>query len=175
MEIYAVDKPFPGPIPPREGSILEMGADGDLFIIMQFPNLKRSELEGFKRGFENYSYFESSTPVPIAIWIFGFTRSFGLISTNFDARLYKDDRVQRFLDSDQDLMKFFLVDGEILKGIKLITLQTEAIDLFKKTLIKQLDMAYTPDEYARYMTAIYEFSDSELMQLGFNFQMKKKG
>jgi hypothetical protein len=36
------------------------------------PELDRDQLRAFNKGFEQYSYLESDTPIPIALWIFDF-------------------------------------------------------------------------------------------------------
>ena len=62
---FTVGEPFPGPVPDREGAIMELWEIG-LVVITQFPGLRQSELAAFHRGFKTYSYLESATPVPIA-------------------------------------------------------------------------------------------------------------
>ena len=66
---FIVGEPFPGPVPHREGAIMELWEIG-LVVVTQFPGLRQRELEAFHQGFKAYSYLESSTPVPIAVWVF---------------------------------------------------------------------------------------------------------
>lgn len=60
---FVVGKPFPGPVPHREGAIMELWGFG-LSVVIQYPRLWPAELEAFQQGFRAYSYLESTTPVP---------------------------------------------------------------------------------------------------------------
>ena len=58
-----VGKPFPGPIPDREGAVMELWEIG-LTVVIQYPGLRQSEIEAFHKGFKNYVYLESPTSIP---------------------------------------------------------------------------------------------------------------
>ncbi len=64
-----VDKIFPGPVPHQEGVQIELWHD-KLTVLIQMPKLDQDQLRTFNKGFEQYSYLESDTPIPIALWIF---------------------------------------------------------------------------------------------------------
>jgi len=85
---FTVGEPFPGPVPDREGAIMELWEIG-LVVITQFPGLRQNELDAFYQGFKMYSYLESSTPVPIAVWVFDFPKAHGQIDSSFNARFVK--------------------------------------------------------------------------------------
>ena len=63
---FEVGKPFPGPVPHREGAIMELWELG-LLVVIQYPGLTPDELSAFHKGFKRYSYLESPTAVPIAV------------------------------------------------------------------------------------------------------------
>ena len=66
-----VDKIFPGPVPDHEGVQIELWYD-KLTVLIQMTGLKRDQLRALNKGFKQYSYLESDTPIPIALWIFDF-------------------------------------------------------------------------------------------------------
>ena len=85
-------------------------------VLIQFPGLRQSELAAFHRGFKTYSYLESATPVPIAVWVFDFPRAHGQIDSTFNARFVERDLIDEYLDSGKGGVKnnglyFFLLDG----------------------------------------------------------------
>lgn len=170
---YRVGQPFPGAYPQQEGCIMEMGENGSLFVFIQFPGLTRHEKQAFKKSFKQYAYFGSETPVPIAMWIFGFPKPFGSINVNYNARL-KPDPARVFIDTEANMINFFLLDGPILQGIKMVGLEWDAVDRFKSTLQKQLDTEYSMDEYARYLSGLLQYSDDEIMQMGTLYKKKLK-
>ena len=114
---FIVGEPFPGPVPDREGPIMELWEIG-LVVVTQFPGLRQSELDAFYQGFKTYSYLESSTPVPIAVWVFDFPKAHGQIDATFNARFVDRDLIDEYLDKGMGGVKnalyFFLSDGEIL-------------------------------------------------------------
>ena len=89
---FTVGELFPGPMPDREGAIMELWENG-LVVVTQFPGLRKSELDAFYQGFEMYSYLESSTPVPIVVWVFDFPKSHGQIDSTFNAKFVERDLV----------------------------------------------------------------------------------
>ena len=86
-----------------------------LVVVTQFPGLRQRELEAFHQGFKKYSYLESSTPVPIAVWVFDFPKPHGQIDSTLNARFVEKDLTDEYLDSGMDGVKhalyFFLLDG----------------------------------------------------------------
>ncbi len=63
-----VDKIFLGPVSAIEGAQIVLWQDM-LTMLIQMPDLSRNQLGSFNKGFKQYSYLESDTPVPIALWI----------------------------------------------------------------------------------------------------------
>ena len=120
-------------------------------VVTQFPGLRQRELEAFHQGFKTYSYLESSTSVPITVWVFDFPKSHGQIDATFNARFVERDLIDEYLDSGKTGVKnglyFFLLDKEILRGMKLVGLDPEAVKLFHETIRKQLSMDYDRDDY----------------------------
>ena len=89
---FTVGELFPGPMPDREGAIMELWENG-LVVVTQFPGLRQSELDAFYQGFKIYSYLESWTPVPIVVWVFEFPKSHGQIDSTFNAKFVERDLV----------------------------------------------------------------------------------
>lgn len=168
---FEVGKPFPVSVPQQEGARMELWESG-LVVIIQMPGLQRDELRAFKKSFKRYSYLETNTPVPIAIWVFDFSGPYGAIDCNFNARI-KREYVDNFLDANEgikNLVTFYLLDGTILRAIKVVGLHTEAMELFHSTIKKQLDIEYSQADYDRYLDGVFQFSTSELFNIGKKFK-----
>ncbi len=172
---FTVGKPFPGPVPHREGAIMELWEMG-LVVVIQYPALRPGELSAFHEGFKQYSYLESPTRVPIAIWVFDFPDPHGKIDTSFNARVVDKDLIDDFLDTSKggikNALQFFLLDGQIIRGMKLISLHPEAMELFHGTIRKQLAMDYDMTEFASCLAGFFTRSTRELFEMGRKFQHK---
>ena len=169
LEQFEVGKPFPGPIPDQEGANMELWKAG-LTIVIQMPGLTKREIQAFKISFQRYSYFETNTPVPIAVWVFDFPKPFGQIDVNFNGKLVPPEYIKDYftLENGQvkNLLTFFLLDGQILHGIKAFGLDPEAVKLFHSTIHKQIIAEYAPSNYNHYLGAIYQYSSQELFYMG---------
>lgn len=172
---FTVGEPFPGAVPDREGPIMELWEIG-LVVLIQFPGLRQSELKVFHQGYKTYSYLESSTPVPIAVWVFDFPNPHGQIDSTFNARFVERDLIDEYLDSAKAGAKnglyFFLLDREILRGMKLVGLDPEAVELFHCTIKKQLSMDYQRVDYEGCLGGLFTHTTRELFEMGRKFQHK---
>ena len=170
---FTVGQPFPGPVPPREGAIMELWEIG-FVIVTQFPGLRQSELNAFYQGLKTYSYLESSTQVPIAVWVFDFPKAHGQIDAIFNARFVDRDLIDEYLDRGKGGVKnglyFFLLDGEILKGMKTVALDPEAVELFHSTIRKQLSMDYDRADYEACLGGLFTHTTRELFERGRKFE-----
>ena len=172
---FEAGKPFPGPVPHREGAIMELWEIG-FVVVIQYPALTSDELSAFHEGFKQYSYLESSTRVPIAVWVFDFPDPHGKIDTSFNARVVGRDLIDDFLDTSKggikNALQFFLLDGQIIQGMKLISLHLEAMELFHNTIKKQLAMDYDMTDFASCLAGFFTRSTRELFEMGRKFQHK---
>lgn len=168
MTKYEVGKTFPGPVPASEGAIMELWPDS-LVVLIQMPGCTAKEVQAFKQSFQRYSYLETNTPVPIAVWVFDFPLPHGPIDMNFNAKPVKAEYLNNYLDTKEgikNLVIFHLLDREVLRGIKAVGLQPEAVKLFHDTIRKQLGMEYRQSDYNRYLNAIFQYSTRELFRMG---------
>jgi len=169
-----VDKIFPGPVPDQEGVQIELWHD-KLTVLIQMPELDRDQLIAFNKGFEQYSYLESDTPIPVALWIFDFPDTLSSIEGNFNAKLARRKWLDLYPDAgDDDTIKkaiqFFLLDGQILRAMKLIELDPEAVELFHGTIRKQLDMDYNRIDFDRYLAGLHNYDTQDLFRMGKVFK-----
>jgi hypothetical protein len=175
LEKFGVGEPFPGPVPVTEGVQMELWGDS-LTILIQMPGLTRDELRAFEKGFKKYFYLESDTPAPIAFWIFKFGKPHGPVECNFNARVVRPEYVESYLDTAEGIknaVQFYLLDGKMLRGIKLVGLDLEAVDLFHATIRKQLEIDYSQVDFDRYLQGLFEFDADELFSMGKAFIHKK--
>jgi hypothetical protein len=171
LTAFAVGEPFPipGMIPPREGAILELTSAGPM-VVIQMPGLRREERRGFKKGFKRYSYLES---FPVACWIFDFAAPFNVVDTSFNGRLVDPEWIDDYLDDSEGVknaLDFLLLDGEILRGIKRVGLQPDAVKLFHNTIRKQMAADYTPAEYDGALGNLFQKQTDELFKMGQVFK-----
>jgi hypothetical protein len=145
------------------------------------PGISRIERQAFKKSFKRYAYIESTTPVPIALWVFDFPKPFGSIDCEFDARKCTGtvrSALDRWLLQEDGKIKnalhFFVLDGSILKAQKLFGINPKAVGLFHDTIRKQLNTNYSAEDYFRYQQAMFQYSSEELMRLGTVFKHTKK-
>jgi len=145
-------------------------------VITQFLGLRPNELEAFHKGFKTYSYLESSTSVPIAVWVFDFLKAHGQIDSTFNARFVERDLIDEYLDSGKGGVKnglyFFLLDGEILRGMKMVALDPDAVELFHGTIRKQMKMDYDRADYEACLGGLFTHTTRELFEMGKKFQRK---
>jgi hypothetical protein len=172
---FTVGKPFPGEVPHREGAIMELLEIG-LVVVIQFPELTNDELSAFHEGFKEYSYLESPTTIPIAVWVFDFPNPHGQIDATFNARVVKKDFIDDFLDTSKggvkNVLQFFLLDGEIIQDMKLVALHPEAMEIFHNTIKKQLGMDYDMADFTSCLAGFFTRSTKELFEMGRKFQHK---
>ena len=169
-----VDKIFPGSVPDQEGVQIELWHD-KLIVLIQMPELNRDQLRAFNKGFEQYSYLESDTLIPVALWIFDFPDPLSSIEGSFNAKRARRKWLDLYLDTgDDDTIKkaiqFFLLDGQILRAMKLIELDPEALELFHGTIRKQLDMDYNRIDFDRYLAGLHNYATQDLFRMGKVFK-----
>jgi len=168
-----VGKPFPFPVPNNEGAVMGLWEVGPVVLIQKF-GVRAEDTAAFKKGFEFYSYLESRTPLPIAMWIFEFPEPIGLIDTAFNVKIAHGEWLTSYLDTKvggmMNALYFFLLDGKILRGTKIAGLDPEAVTLFHGTIRKQLQIEYTQEEFNKTLVNLFKVSSRELFETGRIFR-----
>ena len=177
--IYEVNKPFPRKVHQEEGGKLHIDGDGLLMYLMQFPNLKHGELEAFHRGFRPYGYLESGTTPPVAFWIWNWTPPLSRSDANFNAVIADKIAIEEYLkEADGGGVKnriiFFLLDRQILKGMKVIALDPESVLAFHSTIRKQLELNRPMSDFISALDAMYYFTTDEMFAMSKKFQMQER-
>lgn len=173
---FEVGQPFPLPVPPQEGARMELWNDG-LILAIQFPGLRGQELKAFEKGLRKYSYWESNTDVPIAAWVFKFPKPFGQVDATFNAchAKLKPEYLANYLEPEEGQVKnalsIFLLDGQMLKGMKLVDLEPEAVKLFHATIRKQREINFPQYEFDRSLREVYQYPTETLFEKGSKFEM----
>ena len=97
-----------------------------------------------------------------------------LVQAYFDNESRVDDPFT--LDSGKAGVKnglyFFLLDREILRGMKLVGLDSEAVGLFHDTIRKQLKMDYERADYEGCLGGLFTHTTRELFEMGRKFEHK---
>ena len=169
MTTLELGRPFPFPVPNNEGAVMGLWEVGPVVLIQKF-GVRAEDETAFKNGFKFYSYLESSTPIPIAMWIFDFLEPIGLIDTAFNVKIAHGEWLTSYLDTKvggvMNALYLFLLDGKILRGTKIVGLDLEAITLFHGTIRKQLQLAYTQEEFNQTLVKIFQANPRELFETG---------
>ena len=150
--------------------------DDTLNILIQMPGLTDDELRAFEKGFKENSYLESETPAPIAVWIFNFSNPHGPVECNFNARIVRPEHIESYLDTSAEVknaVQFFLLDGQLLKGMRIVGIDPEAVKLFHQTISRQLETEYSQLDFDRYLSGLNEFNVDELFSMGKVFDHRK--
>ena len=148
---------------------------GPVVLIQKF-GVRAEDEDAFKKGFEFYSYLESRTSLPVAMWIFEFPEPLGLIDTAFNVKIAHMKWLTSYLDTKvgglMNALYLFLLDGKILRGTKIVGLDTEAVNLFQGTIRKQLQVNYTQEEFNKTLVTLFKMSQRELFDTGriFHFE-----
>lgn len=174
LKKFEVGHIFPGPVSTPEGAQMELRHD-TLTVLIQMPGLRKDQLKAFRKGFKQYSYLESDTPIPVALWIFDFPDPNGPMVTNFNARLTKRKWVDSYLDVSDDgainnAIQFFLLDEKILKAMKFIELYPDVVKLFHVTIRKQLDLDYNRVDFDRCLAGLHNYDVYDLFSMGKVFK-----
>ena len=165
-------QPFPVHVPVREGATMELWESG-LVVLIQMPGLTGQEKESFDKSFRRYSYLETKTSAPVAVWVFDFPRPHGAIDVNFNARTVRGEYIENYLDTTQglkNLITFCLLNNKTLEGIKLVGLESRAVNLFHATIRKQLALSYARADYDLCLSAVFEYSTDQLFLMGYPFE-----
>ena len=179
MNAIEVGKPFPIKInPDKDFCVMELWGSGPT-VIINFNDLTAKERRMFKESFNRYAYYEpEGTDAPIALWVFGFSKPFGVIEVNFNSKIVEKRIVDDYLEKEngqtKNLWQFILLDRGIVQAIKAIGLHPEAVDLFQETIRKQLASAYTNENYDMAMRLLSFSSSDEIMDLGTVFDLRRK-
>ena len=179
MTKLEVGRPFPFPVPNNEGVVMGLWEVGPVLLIQKF-GVKSEDDAAFRNGFKFYSYLESRTPIPIAMWIFEFPEPIGLIDTAFNVKIAHGEWLASYLNSKvggvMNALYLFLLDGKILRGSKIVSLDPEAVTLFHGTIRKQLQLAYTQEEFKQTLVKLFQVSPRELFETGriFCFEAGEK-
>jgi len=171
---FAVGERFPAPAPQQEGAVMELWHD-NLAVIIQFPGLSDAERMAFQVGFKRYAYLETGTSVPIVSWIFNFPSPHNPVDCNFNARVVDRGSIKNYIDPADgvhpNIAFFYLLDGQILRAVKMVGLHDAAVSLFQATIRKQLAANFSQSDYDQSLSELYRYDPRELFRMGRSFKM----
>lgn len=173
--IYQIGKPFPMEVHQEEGSKLHIDGDGSLMYLMQFPGLSNQEMEAFNAGFHTYGYLESGTTPPVAFWIWNWSLPLCPSDANFNAVIADRTGINEYLKEAEgggvkNTILFLLLDRQILRGMKYIGLEPDAVLAFHTTIRKQLELSRSLADFQSALTAMYHYTTDELYAMSQKFK-----
>jgi hypothetical protein len=108
------------------------------------------------------------------MWIWDFPSPLNSMDANFDSAIVDQKTIDSFMASEdgqvKNLIQFYLLDRNILQGIKVVGLELESIMLFQATIQKQRSMKYSQSDYFRSLQGMYAYSTDELFQMSRRFE-----
>lgn len=173
---YEVGKPFPGNIPLHDSVLFELKPDGGMILLIQCNNPSDSEAAALKGGFKRYSYYEHHGPsknISMACWVFQFPAPVGYMDFTFHAGLYPDDRANKFLAEDQNMLPIYILNGNIISAILISGLQNKAMELFRATVRQQITERISREQYDAAVDDLYKLSTKEIFMRGNYFAHKE--
>ena len=177
----SVGEPFPGPVPPHEGAVLEIGAGGPV-VLIEMPGCSRDERLAFGRTFRRYALWQPPAPVPMAVWAFDFPTPHGPIDCSYNARRMVETNRQNiladYLDTSagvKNLWLFVLLDGKTVKGIKYVGLDRQAIEQFQGIIRNQLAADYTRQTFDQaLLQVVYPHKAPAILEMGTGYRHDPK-
>lgn len=166
MQKIEVGKPFPGAYPTTEGATFEIGPDGDMNLFIQFPKPTLAEEQALQIGFTRYTFYESSKS-NLACWAWKFPAPVGLLDTPFHAGLYSDDRCLKLEDVGTNQLMVYVLDGPIVKVIRLIGLQHNAAAMLYAAIRKQTKISQA--EYNSAVEWLNRMNQKQIYEAGKQF------
>jgi hypothetical protein len=173
MNVIEVGKKYSGPIPPQDGLHFEIGPDGDMQMLIQFQKPAKSEKKALAAGFERYSLYRHAGDIILACWVFKFPAPVSYMDAPFHAGLYPDERIRKFLSTDQNLLQVVILDGSIVQGLRAIGLHWEAMQMFRDIVREQLT-SISRSEYDAAIDALYALHSKEIYQRGKIFTHREE-
>lgn len=174
MNILEVGKKYNGPIPQNDGLHFEIGPDGDMNLLIQFRNPDKREKEALSKGFYKYSLYKDTGTITMAYWVFKYTAPLMYMDAPFYAGLYRDERIQKFMETTQNLLQVIILDGEYVQYLRHVGLKWEVVDLFKEIISSQLQ-SISRSAYDTAIKFLYTLTSKEIFERGRIFSLKEEG
>lgn len=172
MNVIEVGKKYNGPIPQQDGLCFEIGPDGDMQMIIQYQNPDESEKKALAAGFERYSLYRHAADIILACWVFKYPAPVSYMDAPFYAGLYQDDRIHKFLATEQNLLQVVILDGPIVQGLRAIGLQWEAMQKLRDIVREQLT-PISRGEYDVNVSVLFDMNSKEIYQRGKIFSLRE--
>lgn len=178
MNVIEIGKPYSGPVPQQDGLHFEIGPDGDMQLLIQFHKPSPKEKKALSNGFDSYSLavyeFIPEDGIIIACWVFKFAVPVLFMDAPFHAGLYTDDRIKKFLNTEQNLLQVIILDGHIIQSIRVVGLHEEAMQFFKDVIKDQLLFPISRSDYDAAVNNLYVNSSEEIYSGGVIYKLRSE-
>ncbi len=157
--------------PEGEGLVLHCGA---LHLLLVRPRVDAELLHAFRQGVTSYTYWESSTPAPVPVWIFFFTPPLEACDVPFNPNLADGEEAARYLGSPNEecrALHVHLLEGWLPRESVQIRLAPQAVAGFKKTLTRYLREGHGLLGFRQAMETVRKFNVSALSRFGMSFRV----
>jgi len=120
------------------GGLMDLDEEGGLHLTNFIPNPNILEMKAIEMGIKNYGIVPS--PAAFCCWTYGNT-PLGF-ETNLQFALYEDLRMERFLESDSNVIRRVTIDGSgTVISLGMMGLDLKFIRALKEALLVQKDFA----------------------------------
>ncbi len=173
MYAIKVGSSYPGPVPPQDGLLFEIGPGGDMNLLVQYRRPSQGERDALGRGFQSYSLYNDPDS-SVLCWVYRYPSPVSFMDAPFHAGLYQDDRILKMLESVANVLTVCVLDGELVQSIRLVGLHPKAIEAFFSRVRKQMEAPMTRAAYNAAIDRIYRrLSSKELYGRGMIFSHRE--
>lgn len=165
-----VGQPYPGVTPQQEGTVLELGPDGDLVLMVRMDQPSANEATALKAGFERYSLFEIFGSPSLAAFVFKFPAPVGYVEAPFHAGLYPDGRASKYLEIKGDMLQVYVLDGNIVTVARIVGLQHDSAARLREIIRRQLTEDVTMASYNAAVDRLYRMTSEQIYRAGHQYR-----
>lgn len=155
----------------EEGECMTLDSSG-IHLMLLRSGVSDVLLEAFRQGVVRYTYWESSTPAPIPVWVFFFSPPLDAFDVTLDINLPGREGVDAFLGSVKErrpIIHMTLVESCTSRAKLEIPLHPRAEELFTATLSRWRRMPYGEQDYLESRATVRRFNVSALARFGMPF------
>ncbi len=157
----------------QEGDAMILDSLG-VHLVLVRPIMNNEIQEAFCRGVVRYTYWESSTPVPIPVWVFFFPPPLDAFDVVLSPHYLADEGIlHNILHPSQEksvLLHMVLAEKYAPKAELDLSLDPRAAALFRGTLKRWQRKPFGEEDYAESRATVRKFNASALARFGMSFR-----
>ena len=152
---------FPLEVPfGTEGANFEILGDKKAFVV-HTPEATQEEIDAFNSGVDKIGVYLHSARIPVMFLVIKFrdgkfTSAEGSMNTRLLSNKVLKENFYKLEGDYNNLLLMFLLDNNIIKGIRTIGLSNEIMDALSEGTQRQQKISYTENEYFAEMQVVWK-------------------